>query len=562
MDRSEKRAKAEAEYSSLVVEVAGRQALPVRAIPYVSGWNLSPDEVAKQFARDVSPGFEKLANTDTYHMQYDSVVKLLPKEWDPYVAALQGLERELKEQFTSDDQGYAAWLSRSVAKLPSGVFVWLDEFTADFDRFYRRLAIIGERQGDRDLNLSPYLDNEALNLVLVGFGSRSPFPTHSGIDHIAQLGELILNGHPIDWKHWVHSMPTLSARDAVRLMVGLDPDLYHNLEESPVLANDTSRARALAKKMERLALAQADERRSPEAWCRWAQEHDFEVHSGYFLAARGRYLSENEAEVLEALPRAEARIWEQAPSHGPRERLISRTYAVTVSTVALNFPEFCAELEERLARWRRGRYLLIEAAQVLADQHADVVGDARSLAEQMDDALHGGQLAYRRNNIKVAPKRIPQERLWHRDVFQEDVNEWLAASACGNEVRLAYPYPDAPTRSPRHTGTPGFDWAVLATRDQLAVAFGAFTGLNVAWFKNLKDTPALRAARKVVGRGQRGSTVEPWFCPFEVMLWLVNPKRKKGRRLSEEKGWDLLERHFPKVYALKQIADPRFGQGK
>lgn len=108
-----------------------------------------------------------------------------------------------------------------------------------------------------------------------------------------------------------------------------------------------------------------------------------------------------------------------------------------------------------------------------------------------------------------------------------------------------------------HAEQPSYDLAMLATRDQLISAFGVFTGMDKSWFKSLDDVPMLKVARKVVGRGQRGATIEPLFCPFEVMQWLISPSRKKGRRLGENKGWELLEKHFPRVYATKSPADPR-----
>lgn len=101
------------------------------------------------------------------------------------------------------------------------------------------------------------------------------------------------------------------------------------------------------------------------------------------------------------------------------------------------------------------------------------------------------------------------------------------------------------------------DFAMLATRDQLIAAFGSFTGMDLMWFNNLKDIPALLRARKVVGQGGRGHIAEPWFCPFEVMQWLTDSKRRKGRKLSDDKAWDLLERHFPMVYNAQSVADPR-----
>lgn len=101
------------------------------------------------------------------------------------------------------------------------------------------------------------------------------------------------------------------------------------------------------------------------------------------------------------------------------------------------------------------------------------------------------------------------------------------------------------------------DLAMLVTRQQLIDAYGSFTGLNATWFSNIKDTPALLAARKVTGQGGRGHIEEPLFCPFEVLQWLTDPARRKGRPLGCEKGWQLFERHFPRAYAAFSVGDPR-----
>ena len=107
------------------------------------------------------------------------------------------------------------------------------------------------------------------------------------------------------------------------------------------------------------------------------------------------------------------------------------------------------------------------------------------------------------------------------------------------------------------SNAPACDLSILATREQLIEAFGRFTGMDASWFKNIKDTPALLAARKVTGQGGRGHIAEPWFCPFEVMQWLADSKRRKGRKLSTEKAWELLEKNFPKVHSAHSVADPR-----
>lgn len=95
----------------------------------------------------------------------------------------------------------------------------------------------------------------------------------------------------------------------------------------------------------------------------------------------------------------------------------------------------------------------------------------------------------------------------------------------------------------------------LATRDELIAAFGAFTGMDQTWFANLKDVPALKAARKVAGRGGRRSA-EPMFDPHQVMLWLVSSDKMKGRQMSQQTGWRRLRECFPAAYQQVEIGDP------
>jgi hypothetical protein len=101
------------------------------------------------------------------------------------------------------------------------------------------------------------------------------------------------------------------------------------------------------------------------------------------------------------------------------------------------------------------------------------------------------------------------------------------------------------------------DFALVATRQELIDVFGPFTGMDATWFKNVKDTPALLAARKVTGQGGRGHIAEPLFSTYEVLQWLTNKSRRKGCQLNIEKGWELLESNFPSVYAAYSVGDPR-----
>jgi hypothetical protein len=114
-----------------------------------------------------------------------------------------------------------------------------------------------------------------------------------------------------------------------------------------------------------------------------------------------------------------------------------------------------------------------------------------------------------------------------------------------------------PDAAPAQTETTNLDLELMATREQLITAFGPFTGMDASWFASLKDTPALLAARKVTGQGGRGHIKEPLFCPFQVLTWLIDPRRRKGRELSIYKGWELFESYFPRSYAAYSVGDPR-----
>lgn len=144
----------------------------------------------------------------------------------------------------------------------------------------------------------------------------------------------------------------------------------------------------------------------------------------------------------------------------------------------------------------------------------------------------------------------------------EHLTAWFAANDAQSSFRMGNASTDATPPAPganSASNAPACDFSMLATRAQLIDAFGSFTGMDASWFNNLKDTPALLTARKVAGQGGRAHITEPWFCPFEVMQWLADSKRRKGRKLSAEKAWTLLEKNFPKVFNARSVADPRAG---
>ncbi len=160
--------------SKLTFTICGREALPVRAIPYVTGWQMSPDVVARSMAKiEPPPSFPALLHSlRAYHLPDDAAVEMLPREWDAAVARLEGYEAELKKQHLDDAIGYAAGRKDSASKLPAGVFVWLDEFASERIADRAKVLKIKQRNGDDELILAPVLDEPTRVMVFEGFGPR------------------------------------------------------------------------------------------------------------------------------------------------------------------------------------------------------------------------------------------------------------------------------------------------------------------------------------------------------------------------------------------------------
>jgi len=154
----------------LTIWIDGREALPVRAIPYVAGWDnlYHPESVASNLARKVGAPFDKLRNLVAYHRPAGRPLKVMPHEWNAVVVKVKGFEAELHElrpnlEATDDHAGIAAWEKGAALKLPAGVFVWLDEFLREREADHKRTP------DDRPVILAPMLDADTGAAVLEGF---------------------------------------------------------------------------------------------------------------------------------------------------------------------------------------------------------------------------------------------------------------------------------------------------------------------------------------------------------------------------------------------------------
>lgn len=271
----------------LTIWIDGLEALPVRAIPYVAGWEhrYSPDVVAESLARTTAAPFGKLRNLVAYHRPEGKPQPVMAGEWNAVVAEVKGYEAELHEQrpdmdSMADHVGYAAWRKGAALKLPAGVFVWLDEFLREREADRKRL--LGD---DMPVTLMPMLDDDTRAAVLEGFEDcrrqeneeREEAYFHLGFHSIAARKF----GSP-DWAYWL-SLPFWTARDAACLLVELNPDRY-DMVATAINPQPRKLAEHIAT-VERKAIREQQvgklcEKPSPQQWAAWA------LRSGYALPVR------------------------------------------------------------------------------------------------------------------------------------------------------------------------------------------------------------------------------------------------------------------------------------
>jgi hypothetical protein len=117
---------------TVVVQIEGRDAIPVRAIPMLTDWQaLSPDVVAEILSggSDHCPSFDGLA---AYRLHPDGrVVRESQRSWSSWIVRnLKAASEAIKAKQTCHETGYQQWRNEALALLPAGVFVWRDEFEA------------------------------------------------------------------------------------------------------------------------------------------------------------------------------------------------------------------------------------------------------------------------------------------------------------------------------------------------------------------------------------------------------------------------------------------------
>jgi len=157
----------------LTVWIDGREALPVRGIPYVGGWSrFFPNRTVDYLSRkdNLVP---RCASLTAYHRpDGNAPVPVEPREWNVVATKLKAFEAKLREQYSDNDIGYDAWQNDAVAKLPLGVFVWLDDFVRAFQADLEHTDFSNKQPGVDELTFTSMLDAGTRTMVMEGFETR------------------------------------------------------------------------------------------------------------------------------------------------------------------------------------------------------------------------------------------------------------------------------------------------------------------------------------------------------------------------------------------------------
>ena len=153
----------------LTVMINGREALPVRAIPYVASLRFPVDVLINCLAQNDKGGHSKLLPLTAYRVGHQVLVPITPREWQITKIKLKGFEAKLDLLNDNHDIGNSAWYTKAVNRIPAGVFVWLDDFRDKYLADKERVSFSQAKPEEDRYILAPMLNDDIRAMVIEGF---------------------------------------------------------------------------------------------------------------------------------------------------------------------------------------------------------------------------------------------------------------------------------------------------------------------------------------------------------------------------------------------------------
>ncbi|MDP3839371.1 MAG: hypothetical protein Q8Q54_10655 [Methylococcales bacterium] len=145
---------------NVVVEIAGREALPVWTIPYVTSWRLSPDMLVRNLVGcDFGTAYPHYFFPTAFNLdEHGKPSPLSPAQWSGTHNLLGKLHQGLKDEKQRKDKERIEWEMQSIAILliDETCYVWRDEF----ESYYERLIDCSKNKENIELQFNPKLPRE------------------------------------------------------------------------------------------------------------------------------------------------------------------------------------------------------------------------------------------------------------------------------------------------------------------------------------------------------------------------------------------------------------------
>ncbi|HRH05050.1 MAG TPA: hypothetical protein PK702_04425 [Burkholderiaceae bacterium] len=166
---------------NVVVVIDGKEAIPVRAIPFLTNWEtMSPDAIARALARHER--FFRFETLQSYVKEEEKLRVLEATWWENFVCRqLDALSDSIEATQITHEVGYQIWRQKSIAILPAGSFVWKDEYCplhaiehgrygTTFIKSSGDVMTEEEQQKRMTLNFDPFIPEiETRKLIMEGF---------------------------------------------------------------------------------------------------------------------------------------------------------------------------------------------------------------------------------------------------------------------------------------------------------------------------------------------------------------------------------------------------------
>jgi len=138
---------------NVLIQIKGREAIPVRAIPLLTNWTvLAPDDLAEKLSQ---------GSMRSYLLDGNDVSGIQADFWSDIEVALESLSDTMKAKQCE----YSEWQVCAVKKLPKVAFVWRDEFEQFFHQCF---ASDNDSGWEYSRNLKPAILTLNFNPLVLG----------------------------------------------------------------------------------------------------------------------------------------------------------------------------------------------------------------------------------------------------------------------------------------------------------------------------------------------------------------------------------------------------------